>query len=69
MIINSFERNPATAKVPGMSTGEQGTKKRCKVEKHFGKSLHVVVFTFLEAGAAKPRTQSCTKSIRPTGRH
>ena len=69
MIINSFERNPATAKVPGMSTGEQGTKKRCKVEKYFGKSLHVVVFTFLEVGATKPCTQSCTKTSWATGKH
>ena len=52
-----------------MSTGEQGTKNCHKIKKQFRKSFHVFVFTFLEAGAAKPCTQSCTKTSWATGRH
>ena len=29
--------------------------------------MPIVVFTFLETGAAKPHTQSCTKTIRAIG--
>ena len=34
-----------------------------------GISKLVVVFSFLEAYAAKPRTQSCTRSSRASGKH
>ena len=49
-----------------MSTSEQGVKYYHKVKKQVGKSLPVVVFTFGEAGAAKPCTRSCTKHWRQT---
>ena len=52
-----------------MSTGEQGVKNCCKVSEQVGKSKPVVVFTFLEVGAAKPRTQSWTETSWATGKH
>ena len=47
-----------------MSTSEQGVKNPCKAKKQVGKSLPVVVFTFGEAGAAKPCTQSCMETSK-----
>ena len=46
-----------------MSTGEQGVKNRRKVLKQVGKSRPIVIFIFLEAGVAKPCTQSGTKTL------
>ena len=53
---------PATTKGSGMSTSEQGVKNCRKVKKQVTKSLPVVVFTFGEAGAAKPRKRCSTKT-------
>ena len=38
-------------------------------EGQVGKSKLVVVFSFLEADAAKPRTRSCTRTSRASGKH
>ena len=40
-----------------------------KFKGQVGKSKLVVVFSFLEADAAKPRTRSCTRTSRASGKH
>jgi hypothetical protein len=40
-----------------------------KSEGQVGKSKLVVIFSFLEADGAKPRTQSCTRTRRASGKH